>query len=91
MVLALVSIWLLLFTFGTSAFLIPAAFSIKSSVNDAFTSIFVLDQWRSPLEMLSTVSNTLLMGIGYLIGYPIASASGCNFCFLSIKLENRWI
>ncbi|KAF3330494.1 PGR5-like protein 1B [Carex littledalei] len=75
LVFALVSIWLLLLTFGTSAFLIPAAYSIKSALREAFTSIFVVDQWKSPLEMLNAVSNTLLVGMGYLIGYPIASAS----------------
>ncbi|XP_078179201.1 PGR5-like A protein isoform X2 [Carex rostrata] len=75
LVFALVSIWLLLLTFGTSAFLIPAAFSIKSALREAFTSIFVVHQWKSPLEVLNAVSNTLLVGMGYLIGYPIASAS----------------
>lgn len=91
MVFALVSIWLLLLTFGTSAFLIPAAYSIKSALREAFTSIFVVGQWESPLEMLNAVGNTLLVGMGYLIGYPIASASGCDIRFLSIKLENEWI
>jgi hypothetical protein len=44
-------------------------------LRDAFTSIFVLEQWRSPLEMLHTASNTFLVGIGYLIGYPVVSVS----------------
>ncbi|KAJ4772845.1 PGR5-like protein [Rhynchospora pubera] len=75
LVLALTSIWLLLFTVGTSFFLFPVAFSIKSALSDAFASIFVINQWKSPFEVLDTVSNMLLIGIGYLIGYPIASAS----------------
>ncbi|CAA6654995.1 unnamed protein product [Spirodela intermedia] len=74
-VLALASIWILLLTFGSIVFLLPTFYMISMTYKDAFKSSLLLDNVRSPLQWLSVTNAFLLMGLGFLIGLPVSSAS----------------
>ncbi|KAJ4979997.1 hypothetical protein NE237_010777 [Protea cynaroides] len=74
-VLALASVWTLLLAFGGLAFLVPTIYTVGLAYQDAFTSRFLSSSSTSALEFLSMVNGVLLMALGSLIGYPIASAS----------------
>ncbi|MQL85936.1 hypothetical protein Taro_018471, partial [Colocasia esculenta] len=74
-VLALASIWILLFAFGTFIFLIPTLYTIKMTYEDAIDSSLFLNNGRFRLQCLSMLKTALFMGLGLLIGYPIASAA----------------
>ncbi|KAL7115522.1 hypothetical protein ACP275_04G187800 [Erythranthe tilingii] len=63
-VFALASVWLLILGFGSSACLVPIAYTVAQAYQDA-----------SALEFLATLNGMLFMLLGSLIGYPIASAS----------------
>ncbi|XP_072984587.1 uncharacterized protein [Typha latifolia] len=74
-VLALGSVWMLLLVLGTSVCLVPTIYAISLAFNGIFGSRNVLNGGKSPFEELKMVNDMLFMGLGYLIGYPIASAS----------------
>ncbi|XP_043700672.1 uncharacterized protein LOC122651369 [Telopea speciosissima] len=74
-VLALASVWTLILAFGGLAFLVPTIYTVGRAYQDAFTSKFLSSSSSSTLEFLSMVNGILLMALGSLIGYPIASAS----------------
>lgn len=76
MFLALSSIWMLLLLFGTSAFLVPSLYTLSLTFGDgdAFRARYFLYGAKS-LDMITRVNDMVLVGLGYLVGYPIASAS----------------
>lgn len=74
MLLALSSIWMLLLLFGTSAFLVPSLYTLSLAFGDAFGARYFLYGAKS-LDMITRVNDMVLVGLGYLVGYPIASAS----------------
>lgn len=74
MLLALSSIWMLLLLFGTSAFLVPSLYILSLTFGDAFGARYFLYGAKS-LDMITRVNDMVLVGLGYLVGYPIASAS----------------
>ncbi|XP_078428442.1 PGR5-like A protein [Wolffia australiana] len=74
-VLALASIWILLFTFGTFVFLLPTLLAVSTTSTDAFSSRVIIDNVVSPLHWLSATNTFLLVGLGFLVGIPISSAS----------------
>uniref|UniRef100_A0A1D1XY72 PGR5-like protein 1A, chloroplastic n=1 Tax=Anthurium amnicola TaxID=1678845 RepID=A0A1D1XY72_9ARAE len=78
-VLALASVWILLFAFGTLIFLFPMVRTINVAYEDAINSSFFLHNGRSTLHWLGMVNAVLFMGLGFLIGYPISSASDHSF------------
>ena len=75
MFMALSSIWMLLLLFGTSAFLVPSLYTLSLAFGDAFGARYLLYGAKS-LDAITGVNDLALVGLGYLVGYPIASASG---------------
>ncbi|THU50796.1 hypothetical protein C4D60_Mb06t24090 [Musa balbisiana] len=73
---ALASVWMLLLAFGTSAILVPTIYSLNLALSDIFNLRYFFYGGRSPFELFMMVNGFLIMGLGCLIGYPIASASG---------------
>ncbi|TVU18324.1 hypothetical protein EJB05_34414 [Eragrostis curvula] len=74
MFMALSSIWMLLLLFGSSAFLIPSLYALTLAFGDTFGARYLLYGANS-LDSITRVNDLTLVGLGYLIGYPIASAS----------------
>ncbi|RCV15559.1 hypothetical protein SETIT_3G065900v2 [Setaria italica] len=74
MFMALSSIWMLLLLFGTSAFLVPSLYTLNLAFGDAFGARHLLYGAES-LDAITRVNDLALVGLGYLVGYPIASAS----------------
>ncbi|CAL9055946.1 unnamed protein product [Musa banksii] len=73
---ALASVWMLLLAFGTSAILVPTIYSLSLALSDIFNLRYFFYGGRSLFELFMMVNGFLIMGLGCLIGYPIASASG---------------
>uniref|UniRef100_A0ACD5TZ48 Uncharacterized protein n=1 Tax=Avena sativa TaxID=4498 RepID=A0ACD5TZ48_AVESA len=71
--MVLSSIWMLLLLFGTSAFLVPS-FYLSRAFGDIFGTRFLLYGTKS-LDGITRVNDMVLIGLSYLVGYPIASAS----------------
>lgn len=74
MFMALSSIWMLLLLFGTSAFLVPTLYTLSIAIGDVFGARHLLYGEKS-LDAVTRVNDLALVGLGYLVGYPIASAS----------------
>ncbi|OMO67786.1 hypothetical protein CCACVL1_20315 [Corchorus capsularis] len=74
-VLALASIWILIFAFGCTLCAVPIIYTISLAYQDPFSSDFSYDSQAANLEFLATVNGILFMGIGSVIGYPLASAA----------------
>ncbi|XP_009405840.2 PGR5-like protein 1A, chloroplastic isoform X1 [Musa acuminata AAA Group] len=72
---ALASVWMLLLAFGTSAILVPTIYSLSLALSDIFNLRYFFYGGRSLFELFMMVNGFLIMGLGCLIGYPIASAS----------------
>ncbi|RRT54934.1 hypothetical protein B296_00034663, partial [Ensete ventricosum] len=72
---ALASVWLALLAFGSSAILVPAICIITLAFADAINSRYYLYSERSTFGSLMTVNKTLVLGLGHLVGYPLAFAS----------------
>ncbi|KAK8697790.1 hypothetical protein V6N13_113926 [Hibiscus sabdariffa] len=73
--LALVSIWILIFAFGCTLCLVPIIYTISLAYQDPFSSDMPYDSQAANLEFLATVNGILFMGIGFVIGFPLASAA----------------
>ncbi|XWS53121.1 hypothetical protein CRYUN_Cryun11dG0130500 [Craigia yunnanensis] len=74
-VLALASIWILIFAFGCTLCLVPIIYTISLAYQDPFSSDISYDSQASNFEFLATVNGILFMAIGSVIGYPLASAA----------------
>ncbi|WOL00701.1 PGR5-like protein 1A, chloroplastic isoform X1 [Canna indica] len=74
-VFALASVWMLLLAFGTSAILVPIIYSISLALSDMVDLSYFLYSSRSQFELITMVNCCLSIGLGCLIGFPIASAS----------------
>ncbi|WOL16510.1 hypothetical protein Cni_G25297 [Canna indica] len=72
---ALASIWLLFLAFGSSAILVPAIYVTSLAFADSINSIYYLYSERPAFGSLTTANKTLTLGLGYLVGYPLAYAS----------------
>lgn len=70
MFMALSSIWMLLLLFGTSAFLVPSLCILSLTFGDAFGARYLLYGAKS-FDVITRVNDMVLIGLGYLIGYPI--------------------
>ncbi|KAK8562391.1 hypothetical protein V6N13_019010 [Hibiscus sabdariffa] len=73
--LALASIWILIFAFGCTLCLVPIIYTISLAYQDPFSSDMPYDSQAANLEFLATVNGILFMGIGFVTGYPLASAA----------------
>ncbi|KAK3137731.1 hypothetical protein QOZ80_5BG0456460 [Eleusine coracana subsp. coracana] len=72
--MALSSIWMLLLLFGSSAFLVPSLYALSFAIGDVFGARHLLYGTKS-LDMIARVNDVTLVGLGFLVGGPIASAS----------------
>lgn len=67
--------WALFLVFGSLAFLVPTIYTVGLAYQDVFNSRFSPSSTAYALQFPSMVNGILLMALGFLIGYPIASAS----------------
>ncbi|KAJ0979519.1 hypothetical protein J5N97_014993 [Dioscorea zingiberensis] len=74
-VLALAGVWTLLLAFGASVVVAPVIYTIVVAFKDGFNSMHLFDGGRSPSDLLVMVNRILFVGLGVLVGYPVASAS----------------
>lgn len=74
-VIALTTIWLLLLACGSSAILVPAIYVASFAFADNLSSRYYLYGERSLFGSFTMDKKTLTLGLGYLVGYPLASAS----------------
>lgn len=73
---ALASVWFLIFVFGGSVCLVPMLYTISLAYQDAFNSAMLDSSQSTSMELLGMLNCALFMLLGYVIGCPIASASG---------------
>ncbi|KAF5188351.1 Pgr5-like a protein [Thalictrum thalictroides] len=71
----LASVWMLLLTFGSLVFVIPAFYTVVLAYQDAFNSSPTTNGSTTALESLAMANRILFVAVGSLVGYPIASAS----------------
>ncbi|XP_020586334.1 PGR5-like protein 1A, chloroplastic isoform X2 [Phalaenopsis equestris] len=74
-VLALVIVWILLLALGSSAVLIPTILTISTVFEDALSSRVFVSTKKYPFDVVPVLNQALLAGLGFSIGYPIASSS----------------
>lgn len=67
--------WTLLLLFGSSAILVPIVYALGQAFKDAIHSRYFLSSGRSPFDILMMSNLGLFIALGFLIGYPVASAS----------------
>lgn len=75
---ALASTWALFFAFGSSACVGPLLYTVSLAYQNAFDLSLPYGSQASELRHLFMVNNIIFMALGFLIGYPVASASGKN-------------
>ncbi|XP_075503823.1 uncharacterized protein LOC142541119 isoform X2 [Primulina tabacum] len=73
-VFALASVWLLFLGFGSFACLVPIMYIVAQVYQDAFDSGISPTDQASAVEFLAPLNGIFFM-LGFVIGYPIASAS----------------
>ncbi|KAD5317610.1 hypothetical protein E3N88_17556 [Mikania micrantha] len=75
-VFALAVVWLLFLGIGSSACLVPVIYTFGQAFKDALDSGFSLATSNGPLfEFIAMTNGMLVMMLGSMIGYPVASAS----------------
>nr|XP_043620826.1 uncharacterized protein LOC122592616 [Erigeron canadensis] len=74
-VFALASVWLLFLGFGSSACLVPVVYTIGQAFKDALDSGFAMSSQAPVIEFFAMMNGMLVMMLGSLIGYPVATAS----------------
>ncbi|XP_071698641.1 uncharacterized protein [Rutidosis leptorrhynchoides] len=74
-VFALASVWLLFLGFGSSACLVPVVYTILQAFKDALDSGLSTSTQAPLLEFIAMMNGMLVMMLGSIIGYPVASAS----------------
>lgn len=73
---ALASVWLLFLGIGSSFCLVPVIYTFCHTVKDALDSGFSPASGNAPLlEFIAMLNGMLVMMLGSMIGYPVASAS----------------
>lgn len=75
MVFTLASAWTLFFAFGSSAMVGPMFCSINLAYQNAFNLGLSYGSQASQLSPLFMVNTIIFMALGFVIGYPVASAS----------------
>ncbi|KAJ9548800.1 hypothetical protein OSB04_021343 [Centaurea solstitialis] len=74
-VFALASVWLLFLGFGSSACLVPVIYTFGQAFKDALDSGLSISSQAPVLEFIAMFNGMLVMMLGSMIGYPVASAS----------------
>ncbi|MED6120867.1 hypothetical protein PIB30_024891 [Stylosanthes scabra] len=75
MVFALASTWALILAFGCSVCIGPIWYTISKAYQNGFNLGSSYGSKASGLELLFTLNGFILMALGFVIGYPLASAS----------------
>ncbi|XP_004486996.1 uncharacterized protein [Cicer arietinum] len=76
MVFALASTWTLIFAFGSSACVGPMLYTVTLAYQNAFDlGLSYGTSQASELRPLFMVNTVIFMALGFVIGYPVASAS----------------
>ncbi|XP_045826607.1 PGR5-like protein 1B, chloroplastic [Trifolium pratense] len=75
MVLALASTWTVFLAFGSLACLGPISYTVGMAYQNAFDSGLSYRSQASAFEFLASVNSILFIVLGFVIGYPVASAS----------------
>jgi len=76
MVFALASTWAMFLAFGSLACVGPISYTVGMAYQNAFDSGVSLGSLTPGLGFLALVNSLIFLGLGVLIGYPVASASG---------------
>ncbi|KAK9055355.1 hypothetical protein SSX86_026438 [Deinandra increscens subsp. villosa] len=75
-VFALASVWLLFLGIGSSACLVPVIYTLGQAFKDALDSGFSATSSQAPFfEFIAILNGMLVMMLGSMVGYPVASAS----------------
>nr|GEU74268.1 PGR5-like protein 1B, chloroplastic isoform X1 [Tanacetum cinerariifolium] len=74
-VFALASVWLLFLGIGSSACLVPVIYTCGQALKDALDSEFSSSSQAPLIEFFAMLNGMLIMTLGSMIGYPVASAS----------------
>ncbi|KAI3679881.1 hypothetical protein L2E82_50861 [Cichorium intybus] len=74
-VFALASVWLLFLGFGSSACLVPVIYTFGQAFKDAIDSGLSTSSQAPVFELLAMLNGMLVMMLGSMIGYPVASAA----------------
>ena len=75
-VFALASVWLLFLGIGSSACLVPVICTFGQALKNALDSEFSNSSQAPLIEFIAILNGMLIMTLGSMIGYPVASASG---------------
>ncbi|MCH92885.1 PGR5-like protein 1B chloroplastic-like, partial [Trifolium medium] len=75
MVLALASTWTVFLAFGSLACLGPISYTVGMAYQNAFDSGLSYRSQASAFEFLASVNSILFIVLGFVIGYPVVSAS----------------
>ncbi|XP_004505857.1 uncharacterized protein [Cicer arietinum] len=75
MILALASTWTTFLAFGSLACLGPISYTVGMAYQNAFNSGFSYGSQTSAFGFLATVNSIIFIVLGFVIGYPVASAS----------------
>lgn len=80
MVFALASTWALIFAFGSSACVGPSLYTVSLAYQNALNLGLSYGSQTSVVGLLFMVNSVIFMALGFVIGYPVASASGKHPC-----------
>ncbi|XP_014520375.1 PGR5-like protein 1B, chloroplastic isoform X1 [Vigna radiata var. radiata] len=75
MVFALASTWAMFLAFGSLACVGPVSYTVGMAYQSAFASGVSLGSQTPGLGFLALVNSFIFVGLGVIIGYPVASAS----------------
>ncbi|KAG5118536.1 hypothetical protein JHK82_032956 [Glycine max] len=75
MVFALASTWAMFLAFGSLACVGPVSYTVGMAYQNAFDSGLSLGSQTPGLGFLAVVNSLIFVGLGFVIGYPVASAS----------------
>lgn len=88
-VVALAGVWIFLLAIGTLVFVAPSLYAISLVHQDIVSSGALPRNARATLDFFTALNGFLFMGLGVVIGYPIASASGKYIDFLFWNYEKH--
>ncbi|CAN1846801.1 PGR5-like protein 1B, chloroplastic, partial [Linum perenne] len=86
---ALASIWMLFLTVGSCIAAGPLIYAIGIAYQEAFGPQISHGGQQTVIKFLSSANFVLFMAVGYLIGYPIVSASGKASIFSPWELNDH--
>ena len=89
MVFALASTWAMFLAFGSLACVGPVSYTVGMAYQNAFDSGLSLGSQTPGLGFLAVVNSLIFVGLGFVIGYPVASASGKDL-FAAFPLSSSY-